>query len=118
MKQNQLSTITIKKIKASPKSSAIKSTTKKIITRPKTSNTPDLINTITQMMSDCSLAEPGSLAEPHYMVVPVFLDINNIMTNYHKNMTEGGIHNLYLLVTKIFISQSKPLPTVNIFPGS
>jgi len=111
MKKNTLATLPVKKIKIAPHS------------RNKHKKCPPTIKTITSMMEQCTLSDSPtyiSFSEPHYGIIPVVLDFENMKSNYRKNTTfggvGGGVDNLYILMTKLYLSVTKP-PTIDIYPG-
>ena len=146
---NKLSNAPSKKIKIKKNTTGI--TTKIVKIKPK--KTPDEINTISQMLSNCNLDDSFkkrkdsidsaklskllnnctlkqfipldltpledlvSLSKLHFGIIPIYLDLDKAEKNWIKNITDGNISILYILVTRFLVSKINPI-SINIYPHS
>ena len=119
MKKNTLSSLTTKKIKIAPhsrnkhKKSSI-TTIDTIIDTPIDTNIDTNIDTPIDII--INKMEKCSLKEHHYGIIPVYLNFEIMKSNYNKNIKKGGLDNLYMLITKFYVSTIKP-PAINIYKG-
>ena len=135
---NKISTASSKKIKIKKNASGISTKIIKI----KSKKTPDEINAITKMLSNCHIDESSKkimklskslnkfvpldltppkeltpLSESHYGIIPVYVDLDKAERNWIKNTNENNISTLYYIVTRFLVSKISPI-SINIYPHS